>query len=585
MMLCAMDKLSFEKPFPDRCGWWEAASHEQEWHINQAAHYISQMETSPVQGGWALCHAPMAFLYHIPGVNILLYIITYLFYTIYDPDCMRHALERAELEQNREGAALLNRRIAKEDTAIPLTFIRQDYHDRIAQVLQQRFRNYPLLIGPPGVGKRTIARSYPGNLSYYFIDGWSQTEIERIRSDQGIAICTRMGEIENYLRDHFTPIPVKEADPATTMEILKAAFPGGDENHFNEAVRHARGPLPGEAVHLYDEAPDKGSIAVYASEKYGIPHFSEEKIKGLENYLKARIKGQDHAIQSFLPALKNFARGKGAHSGLHFPGLTGTGKTEMAYIIAEWLYGSRKKLFHVNMGDYQTSESLWTLLGTPSGLVGYTEGGTIIERAKEGPFLLLLDDIHHSTLECVTTLIHRLCEQKMLFDPLTRRDIDCSHVFVILTSNLGADAIIEAMKTRTEYMIFSKKGMDPSDYSTIKSLAIDAEHAFFKRRYESLNRLFTVPFAPIVDSEIIDHVTRKLIKKEKDFHDKTLTWTDAFIHWVTDTYGKDLAQGMRGIRKYVEGPLRNALTETEGDTLKLCSKGKIKVVEDQSEGD
>jgi ATP-dependent Clp protease ATP-binding subunit ClpA len=581
-------ELTLSKPFPDKCGWFEAVDREQEWHINQASHYITKMEENRSLGLYALGHALIAFPYHVPLLNCLIYSITYIFYAVIDPHCMEKALNRARAEHNREGIELLTKRLPEvlEVPPEPEIHIYADYHQRMKHVLEnQSFCNRVLLIGPAGVGKTTIATSYPENILVIdHLDEWSNGRLEarlaQIGNQPVIGCCRRKGPLESILDRHFTTIKVTEPDRANTLEIMKKAFPRATEAHLRIAVSDARGTFPGSAVRLYDEAPNKEQVADFARQKYEIPSFSEEKIQGLEAYLKDRIKGQDAAIQEILPSLRNFARGKGTRTGLHFAGLTGTGKTEMAHVIAEWLYGSRDKVLQIDMGRHQHTHAEWTLLGSPSGLVGHEKGGIILERAKEGAFLLLLDDIHQSSAECISAIIQRLCDKGKLLDPLTGKDIDMPHVFVILTSNFGAAEIIDGMREGTEYLLFRKPTIDPANYSVLLEITKRVERAFFMGCLETLNRFRTVPFSPVIDEEVIDQVVEKFLNEEKTMHEIEIEWIQEFVYWVTGTYGRNTEEGMRGIRYYIQNQLRDAITQTKEAKIRLEDGGKITVLED-----
>lgn len=581
-------KLTLSKPFPDKCGWFEAVEREQEWHINQASHYITKMEENRSLSFYALGHALIAFPYHVPLLNCLIYSITYIFYAAIDPHCMEKALNRARAEGNRGGIELLTKRLPEvpQPPPEPEAHIYADYHQRMKHVLEnQSFCNCVLLTGPAGVGKTTIATSYPENILVIdHLDEWEKSRVEaflrRMENQPVIGCCRRKGNLEPLLDRHFTEIKVTEPDRESMLNIMKKAFPEATEGHLAIAISKARGTLPGSAIHLYDEAPDKEQIVDFAHQKYEIPSFSEEKIEGLETYLKDRIKGQDQAIQEILPSLRNFARGRGTHTGLHFAGLTGTGKTEMAHVIAEWIYGSRDKVLQIDMGRHQHTHAEWTLLGSPSGLVGHEKGGIILERAKEGPFLLLLDDIHQSSPECISALIQRLCDKGKLLDPLTGKDIDMSHIFVILTSNFGAAEIREGMREGTEYLLFRKPTINPTNYSVLLEITKKVERAFFMGRHETLNRFRTVPFSPVVDEEVIDQVVEKFLDEEKTMHEIEIEWSQEFIYWVTNTYGRNTEEGMRGIRYYIQNQLRDAITQTKAAKIQLEDGGEITVLED-----
>ena len=198
-----------------------------------------------------------------------------------------------------------------------------------------------------------------------------------------------------------------------------------------------------------DVSPD--TIAKVVSDRTGIPlgkmmRDQAAAALALEDTLRARIKGQDHALAHIAEVLKS------ARSGLRDPdqpmgifllvGPSGTGKTETALSVADTMFGGEQSVVTINMSEFQEKHTVSRLVGSPPGYVGYGEGGVLTEAVRQRPYsVVLLDEVEKAHLD-VVNLFYQVFDKGVLSDG-EGREINFRNTVVFLTSNLGLDVITE----------------------------------------------------------------------------------------------------------------------------------------------
>ena len=214
----------------------------------------------------------------------------------------------------------------------------------------------------------------------------------------------------------------------------------------SNAFREAQGTQPLVRV---DVDPDV--VAKVISDWTGIPvgkmlRDQAESVMRMAETLKARIRGQDHAMDQISEVLKT------AKSGLKDPqqpmgvfllaGPSGVGKTETALSVADILFGDEKSTTVINMSEFQEKHNISRLIGSPPGYVGYGEGGVLTEAVRQRPYsVVLLDEVEKAHLD-VMNLFYQVFDKGMLSDG-EGKEIDFSNTVIFLTSNLATDVITE----------------------------------------------------------------------------------------------------------------------------------------------
>jgi len=227
-----------------------------------------------------------------------------------------------------------------------------------------------------------------------------------------------------------------------------------------------------------------------------------ERLLSMEEVLKKRVVGQDHALKSMSEAIlesrSGLAKPGQPIGSFFFLGPTGTGKTELAKSMAEFLFNHENTLLRFDMSEFKEEHSAALLYGAPPGYVGYKEGGLLVNKIRQQPYSVVLFDEIEKAHSSVFDIFLQILDEGKLHDRLGKEG-DFSNSIILFTSNIGSDFVMDS---------FNKGEIPSSD----KMLEIMSGHF----RPEFLARLTEiVPFAPISESiiEMIFSIhLKKLIK-------------------------------------------------------------------------
>lgn len=243
------------------------------------------------------------------------------------------------------------------------------------------------------------------------------------------------------------------------------------------------------------DSVSKEDIASVISYKTGIPlgkiqAQEKERLLNMESYLKKRVVGQDHAVKALSESILESRSGlnkKGQPIGSFFLlGPTGTGKTELAKSIAEFLFNDEKAMIRFDMSEFKEEHSAALLYGAPPGYVGYEEGGVLVNKIRQKPYsVLLFDEIEKAHPSVFDTFLQILDEGHM-HDRLGKEG-DFSNSLIIFTSNIGSEWIAEQFN----------EGVIPTSNKLMEIMTKYFRPEFLARLTE------IVPFGPINENSII----------------------------------------------------------------------------------
>ena len=310
-----------------------------------------------------------------------------------------------------------------------------------------------------------------------------------------------------------------------------------------------------------DDVVDTADVAAIVHSWTGIPVMDlleeeMEKLLRMEDYLRLRIIGQERAIEAVSDAIRR------ARSGLKDPrrpigtflflGPTGIGKTELARVLAAFLFDSEDALLRVDMSEYREGHSVSKLFGAPPGYVGYEQGGQLTEQVRRRPYqVLLFDEIEKAHPEVWNTLLQIMDDGHMTDGQ--GRTINFRNTVVIMTSNIGAESI------KRGPLGFATPELDEN------ALAQGEYSKQMKRlfRPEFLNRIDeTIIFDPLTKESVRDIVSLLMeeIAQRLDEIGISVEMTETARHHLADT-GFHAEYGARPLRRLLQKRVENELSK------------------------
>ena len=281
-----------------------------------------------------------------------------------------------------------------------------------------------------------------------------------------------------------------------------------------------------------------------------------KKLLKLEEDLREHIVGQDFATEVVAKALRrsraDLKDPKRPIGSFMFLGPTGVGKTHLAKILAERIFGDQDALVQIDMSEYMEKHAVSRMIGSPPGYVGYEEGGQLTEAIRRKPYsVILFDEKAHPD---VAQILLQILEDGRLTDSLGRK-VDFRNTILIMTSNVGAHIL-----QRNTSMGFAVGDADQNFEKTKDKIMDEAKKSF---KPEFLNRLTEIvifrPLAKESMSSIVDLELEKVSNRLKDKKLKIEVSDEAKEFLIEKGYDEKL--GARPLRRAVEKYLEDTLAE------------------------
>ncbi|MEM5515516.1 ATP-dependent chaperone ClpB [Henriciella sp. AS95] len=362
------------------------------------------------------------------------------------------------------------------------------------------------------------------------------------RAHAEMAEAQRRGDLSRASELKYAVIPKLEAQIASVEQSE------GDEGEAE----------PG----LVSEVVRPEHIAAVVSKWTGIPvdkmmEGEREKLLSMENKLMERVVGQDEALAAVSNAVRR------ARAGLQDPhrpigsflfiGPTGVGKTELTKALAEFMFDDDSAVLRLDMSEFQEKHSVARLIGAPPGYVGYEEGGVLTEAVRRRPYqVVLFDEVEKAHPDLFNTLLQVLDDGRLTDGH--GRTVDFRNTIIIMTSNLGADALASG---------------DAGEINEAQREAVmTAVRGHF--RPEFINRIDEIVFFKRLGREQIDYIVDiQMDRLSKLLADRKIKveLSEAARKWLAER-GYDPVYGARPLKRVIQKELQDPLA-------RLVLEGKI----------
>ena len=328
---------------------------------------------------------------------------------------------------------------------------------------------------------------------------------------------------------------------------------------------------------LLKEEIDPEDIAEIVSRWTGIPVAKmlageRDKLLRLEEMLERRVVGQPEALRAVSDAVRRGRTGLQEASrptgSFIFLGSTGTGKTELAKALAEFLFNDENAMVRIDMSEYQERHTVSRLVGAPPGYVGYEEGGQLTEAVRRRPYsVILLDEIEKAHSEVFNVLLQVLDDGRLTDNK--GHVADFRNTIVIMTSNMGSEIIQERIEA-----------IETFDDKALAAMKEDMRILLKQRlRPEFLNRIDEIvmfrPLGPEQIRRIVDIQYTRIEALARQNQNLSLTLSDAARDRLAE-YGYDPTFGARPLKRVLQREIANKLAEeilagriADGDRVRI----------------
>ena len=310
-----------------------------------------------------------------------------------------------------------------------------------------------------------------------------------------------------------------------------------------------------------------------------------KRLERLEEELHKRVVGQNEAVDAVARAIKRSRVGlkdpKRPVGSFLFLGPTGVGKTELSKALAEAVFGSEEALIRVDMSEYMEKHSVSKLIGSPPGYVGFEEGGQLSEKVRSNPYSVILFDEIEKAHSDVFNILLQVLDDGHITDSQGRK-VDFKNTIIIMTSNTGAQRIIDPKK-----LGFVTASNADTEHEDMKKNVMDEVKQNFKPEF--LNRIDDIIVFRALTEEDVRNISNLLLKELKQRvasqMEIQLKFGDAVKKLIFEK-GYDKKYGARPLKRAIQTNIEDELAEAvlkgeikRGDTVQVTVRNdKVKFV-------
>lgn len=361
---------------------------------------------------------------------------------------------------------------------------------------------------------------------------------------------------------------------AESQETLEQALSGGDLEAAREAQTkrqeleekleklNAKAKQGGRRHHQ-TVGEDEIADVVSGWTKIPVKKLTEgeaARLKKLEATLHKRVIGQEEAVSAVAKAVRRGRVGlkdpKRPIGSFLFLGPTGVGKTEISKALAEAVFGQEQAMIRVDMSEYMEKHSVSKMIGSPPGYVGHEDGGQLSEKVRRNPYAVILFDEIEKAHPDVFNILLQVLDDGHITDSQGRK-VDFKNTIIIMTSNAGAQAIVEPKK-----LGFASGNDEKQNYERMKGSVMEEVRRIFKPEF--LNRIDeTIVFRALNKDDmkqIVGLMTKELAKCCETQLGITLVVRDAAKQYIVDK-AYDPKYGARPLRRKIQDEIEDPLAE------------------------
>ena len=364
-------------------------------------------------------------------------------------------------------------------------------------------------------------------------------------------------------------------DYAKASQIQYADLPAVEKQ-----LQDAENSVHGEDRALLQETVSEEEIGRIVSRWTGIPvsklnESERSKVLHLGDEIHKRLVGQNEAVEKVVEAIQRSKAGikdpTRPIGSFLFMGPTGVGKTELAKALAQNLFDDENAMVRIDMSEYMEKYSVSRLIGAAPGYVGYEEGGQLTEAVRRKPYSVVLFDEIEKAHPDVFNILLQILDDGRITDS-QGKTVDFKNTIIILTSNLGAQYLLEGIDANGEITEEARKEVH--------------DELFRSFRPEFLNRLDEIiMFKPLTKGNI-NHITELMvadINRRLSDRQLTLTLSEKASQYVTE-HGYDPQFGARPLRRFIQKHVETLVARMiledrvqEGDTIRIDEQdGELK---------
>ena len=364
---------------------------------------------------------------------------------------------------------------------------------------------------------------------------------------------------------------MQTGDYAKASQIQYADLPA-----IEKKLADAENSVHGEDRALLQETVTEDEIGKIVSRWTGIPvsklnESERSKVLHLGDEIHKRLIGQDEAVEKVVEAIQRSKAGikdpTRPIGSFLFMGPTGVGKTELAKSLAQNLFDDENAMVRIDMSEYMEKYSVSRLIGAAPGYVGYEEGGQLTEAVRRKPYSVVLFDEIEKAHPDVFNILLQILDDGRITDS-QGKTVDFKNTIIILTSNLGAQYLLDGIDANGEITEDARKQVH--------------DELFRSFRPEFLNRLDEIIMFKPLTKDNIAHITELMVADiNRRLADRQLKikLTDAARDYVTE-HGYDPQFGARPLRRFIQKNVETLVARIiledkvqEGDTITLDLKG------------